>query len=98
MAPRDRSRSPAVLLAAPAGVAPASGRMSSVHRARPETQSTRQNSRFVDRGEAIYPTLRAGLERSHPAGVVAIEVESEDYFVAGDELAAFRAAAANHPD
>ena len=98
MASRDRARSPAALLALPAAVASSSGRMSTLHRDRPGAPSTAQERRFADRGEAIYQALRDALELSHPAGVVAIEVESGEYFVAGDELPAYRAASANHPD
>ncbi|MBI4520512.1 MAG: hypothetical protein HY701_06720 [Gemmatimonadetes bacterium] len=50
------------------------------------------------RGDAIYETMRARLEAESFGKIVAIDVESADYAVAGTVLAAAHALQARRPN
>lgn len=52
---------------------------------------------FEDNGWKIYGKLRPRLEKKFPGKVVAIEVESQDYFVGDNVKKARQQADAKHP-
>jgi hypothetical protein len=52
---------------------------------------------FEDRGWKIYDELRSKLEKKHLGKIVAIDVESKDYFVGDDIEDAGELAHAKHP-
>ena len=54
---------------------------------------------LVDRGRAYYDEhLRASLEPQHTGKFLALDVESGDYEVDEDEMAAIHRAQAKHPE
>ncbi|MGH7966734.1 MAG: hypothetical protein ACRERD_33725 [Candidatus Binatia bacterium] len=53
---------------------------------------------FCLRGEEIYQTLKNQLEGSHRGEIVAIEPESEDYFLGKDVVEATEVGRNTHPD
>jgi len=62
-------------------------------------QMTVDPSELVARGEAYYDEhLRASVEPQHTGKFLALDVESGDYEVDEDELAAIHRARARHPE
>ncbi len=53
---------------------------------------------LVARGQEIYQRLKEQLESTHPGKIVAIEVESGEYFVGDSVVEAAKKARAKHPD
>jgi len=54
--------------------------------------------RLAARGQAIYERLKEELESAYPGKIVAIEVESGEYFVGDSVVEAAKKARAKHPD
>ena len=55
-------------------------------------------NRLAERGQEIYERIKHELEPTHRGKVVAIEVESGDYFLGESVVAAAKKARAKHPD
>ncbi|MEW6102999.1 MAG: hypothetical protein AB1630_04135 [bacterium] len=62
-----------------------------------DEQSDAQGRLLVSRGEAIYQGIKEKLERENRGMVVAIEVESGNYYIASDTLKADKLASKDHP-
>ena len=50
------------------------------------------------RGEEIYGRIKLDIEKEHMGKIVAIEVESEDYFIAPTVVEAVKKAREKYPD
>lgn len=53
---------------------------------------------FADKGEEIYQGLKGQLEPKYKGKIVAIEIESGDYFLGKNSIEALTKAKKKHPD
>ncbi len=52
---------------------------------------------FVEKGEQVYEKFKENLEKEYKGMIVAIEIESEEYFLADTEHEAIKKARLKHP-
>jgi hypothetical protein len=53
---------------------------------------------YVAQGEAIYANLKSALEKTHLGRIVAIDIESGDYFLGQTVVEAVQKAREKYPD
>jgi len=53
--------------------------------------------RFAEEGEKVYQTFKEDLEKKYKGKIVAIEIESRDYFLGDNEHDAIRKAEEKYP-